>query len=64
MDLKDRFVEFFGGVQIPESLIKRDHVLDSLRLIGQTITASTFNTEQILSNTMEMIQSVLPVEAG
>jgi GAF domain-containing protein len=47
-----------------ESLIKRDRVLDSLRLIGQAITASTFNTEQILSNTMEMIQSVLPVEAG
>lgn len=47
-----------------ESLIKRDRVLDSLRMIGQAITASTFNTEQILSHTMEMIQSVLPVEAG
>jgi GAF domain-containing protein len=47
-----------------DSLVKRDRVLDSLRLIGQAITASTFDTEQILSNTMEMIQSVLPVEAG
>ena len=47
-----------------ESLVKRDRVLDTVRLIGQAITASTFDTEQILAHTMEMIQSVLPVEAG
>ncbi len=47
-----------------DSLVRRDRIMDSLRLIGNSLTASTFNTEQILSRTMEMIQSVLPVEAG
>ena len=50
--------------RIIESLNKRDRVMDSLKLIGHALTASTFNTEQILSQTMDMIQSVLPVEAG
>jgi len=47
-----------------ESLIRRDRVLDSLRIIGSALTASTFDTEKILSHSMEMIQAVLPVEAG
>jgi len=47
-----------------ESLVRRDRVLDSLRIIGGALTASTFDTEKILSHTMDMIQAVLPVEAG
>ncbi|MFO7568484.1 MAG: GAF domain-containing protein [Smithellaceae bacterium] len=50
--------------RIIDSLLRRDRVMDSLSLIGHSLTASTFNTEQILSRTMEMIQSVLPVESG
>ncbi len=47
-----------------ESLIRRDRVLDTLRVIGGALAASTFDTEKVLSHTMEIIRAVLPVEAG
>ncbi len=47
-----------------DSLVRRDRIMDSLRIIGGALTASTFDTEKTLAHTMEMIQAVLPVEAG
>jgi GAF domain-containing protein len=43
---------------------KRDRELESLRLIGSALSMSTFNIDTILNHAMEMIQVVLPVEAG
>ena len=47
-----------------ESVIKRNLELESLRLIGSALSSSTFDLDKMLTYTMDMIRSVMNVEAG
>lgn len=47
-----------------ESLTKRDHVLESLSLVYSTLRLPAFDMNTTLTQAMEMIQTVMPVEAG
>ncbi len=47
-----------------DAVAKRNNELDTLKQIGGTLATSTFDTEQVLSYTMDMIRSSMDVEAG
>lgn len=47
-----------------ESLIQRDHVLESMSLVYSTLRLPTFDISTILTHAMDMIRTVMPVEAG
>jgi adenylate cyclase len=45
-------------------VIKRDHELDTLKNIGNTLAMSTFDIDKVLQYAMDMIHAVMDVEAG
>ena len=47
-----------------DAVAKRNNELDTLKQIGGTLATSTFDTEQVLSYTMDMIRGIMDVEAG
>ncbi|MBW6486079.1 MAG: GAF domain-containing protein [Syntrophobacterales bacterium] len=49
---------------IYRSLYKRHQEMDSIQQIGGILAASTFDQQQVLNHTMEMIRTTINVEAG
>ena len=47
-----------------QSVIKRNLEMESIRLIGSALSSSTFDLDKMLTYTMDMIRSVMHVEAG
>jgi len=45
-------------------VIKRDHELETLKNIGNTLAMSTFDIDKVLQYAMDMIHAVMNVEAG
>jgi adenylate cyclase len=43
---------------------RRSHELETLRQIGNALSSSTFDTEKVLTYTMDMIHVIMNVEAG
>jgi adenylate cyclase len=50
--------------RIYNSLQKRHQEMESLQQIGGILAASTFDQQEVLKHTMEMIQTIIHVEAG
>lgn len=50
--------------QLEVITLKRQKDLDTIKQIGSVLAASTFDLEQVLNNTMSLVQRVLSVEAG
>ena len=50
--------------KLSESIIKRNKELDSIKQIGSALASSTFDMDQVLKYTMDMIREVMNVEAG
>ncbi len=50
--------------KLSEAVTKRNRELDSIRQIGRALASSTFDIEQVLKYTMNMIQVIMNVEAG
>jgi len=50
--------------RIYRSLYKRHQEMDSIKQIGEILAASTFDQQEVLNNTMEMIRTTINVEAG
>jgi len=46
------------------AFFKRNQELDTLKQIGNALASSTFNIDQVLKYTMDMIRTVMDVEAG
>ncbi|MBU2054645.1 MAG: GAF domain-containing protein, partial [Proteobacteria bacterium] len=46
------------------SVLKRDREMESLKQIGSMLAASTFDREEVLRHTMDMIRTIMNVEAG
>jgi len=46
------------------SLVKRHQERSSIQQIGGILAASTFNQQEVLNHTMEMIRTIINVEAG
>jgi adenylate cyclase len=46
------------------SVTKRDREMESLKQIGSILAASTFEREEVLKSTMDMIRTIMNVEAG
>ena len=46
------------------SMVKRDQEMKSIKQIGSMLASSTFEMDEVLRNTMEMIQTLMNVEAG
>ena len=46
------------------SVTKRDQEMGSLKQIGSMLAASTFDREEVLKHTMDMIRTIMNVEAG
>jgi class 3 adenylate cyclase/GAF domain-containing protein len=46
------------------AFFKRNQELDTLKQIGNALASSTFNIDQVLKYTMDMIRAVMDVEAG
>lgn len=46
------------------SVIKRDREMASIKQIGGMLAASTFERDEVLKHTMDMIQTMMNVEAG
>ncbi|MDL1969072.1 MAG: GAF domain-containing protein, partial [Deltaproteobacteria bacterium] len=65
-------IEWVAGVlsiaiernELSESVIKRNKELDSIKQIGKALASSTFDMNQVLKYTMDMIREVMNVEAG
>ncbi len=49
---------------LSSSVTKRDREMESLKQIGSILAASTFDREEVLKNTMDMIRTIMNVEAG
>lgn len=47
-----------------DSVMKRDKEMETLRLIGSALSSSTFDTDRMLAYTMDMIRTVMNVQAG
>jgi adenylate cyclase len=45
-------------------LMKRDREMEAIKQIGSALASSTFEMEEVLRRTMEMIQAVMDAEAG
>ena len=50
--------------QLEAMALKRQNDLDTIKQIGNVLAASTFNLEQVLNNTMDLVRKVMSVEAG
>ncbi len=50
--------------RLSAGLIRRDRELDSIRQIGRALASSTFDTQKVLSYTMDMIRVLINAEAG
>ena len=50
--------------RLSASVIKRDREMESIKQIGSLLAASTFDMEKVLNHTMDMIQTIINVEAG
>ena len=50
--------------RLSESVVKRNKELDSIKQIGSALASSTFDMNQVLKYTMDMIQVIMNVEAG
>ena len=46
------------------AFVRRSHELETLRQIGNALSSSTFDTEKVLTYTMDMIHVIMNVEAG
>ncbi|RJR20450.1 MAG: GAF domain-containing protein [Desulfobacteraceae bacterium] len=46
------------------AVIKREQEMDTIRQIGSILASSTFDMEQVLKYTMDMIREIINVEAG
>ena len=65
-------IEWVAGVlsisiernMLSESVVKRNKELDSIRQIGRVLASSTFDMDQVLKYTMDMIRLIMDVEAG
>ncbi|MBW2164606.1 MAG: GAF domain-containing protein [Deltaproteobacteria bacterium] len=65
-------IEWVAGVlsisiernRLSESVVKRNKELDSIKQIGSALASSTFDMNQVLKYTMDMIREVMNVEAG
>ncbi len=47
-----------------DAVVKRNRELDSIRQLGGALASSTFDIQQVIEYTMEMIQMIIRVEAG
>jgi class 3 adenylate cyclase/GAF domain-containing protein len=47
-----------------DAVAKRNQELDSIRRIGSALASSTFDIGQVLNSTMDMIRTIMKVEAG
>ena len=50
--------------KLSNSIVKRNKELDSIKQIGSALASSTFDMDQVLKYTMDMIREVMNVEAG
>ena len=50
--------------RLGDYVVKRDRELDTLKQIGSALASSTFDINQVLKYTMDMIRAVMSVEAG
>jgi len=50
--------------QLSDYVVKRDRELDTLKQIGSALASSTFDINQVLKYTMDMIRAAMNVEAG
>jgi class 3 adenylate cyclase/GAF domain-containing protein len=50
--------------RLSESVVKRNKELDSIKQIGSALASSTFDMNQVLKYTMDMIRVIMDVEAG
>ena len=50
--------------RLSESVMKRDRELQSIKQIGSILASSTFNMQEVLRHTMDMIQAIMNAEAG
>ncbi len=65
-------IEWLAGVlsisiernMLSESVVKRNKELDSIKQIGSALASSTFDMNQVLKYTMDMIREIMNVEAG
>ncbi|HUH67372.1 MAG TPA: GAF domain-containing protein [Syntrophales bacterium] len=46
------------------AFVRRTHELETIRQIGNALSSSTFDTEKVLTYTMDMIRVIMNVEAG
>ncbi len=68
----EKFVEAMAGNlslairrnNLVTAIFKRNQELDTLKQIGNALASSTFNIDQVLKYTMDMIRAVMDVEAG
>ncbi len=49
---------------LSSSINKRDQEMDSIKQIGSILAASTFDRQEVLKHTMDMIRTIVNVEAG
>ena len=50
--------------KLTSSVAKRNHELEAIKQIGSVLASSTFDSGQVLDYTMDMIHSLMNVEAG
>ncbi|MBU1744141.1 MAG: GAF domain-containing protein, partial [Proteobacteria bacterium] len=50
--------------RLSASINKRDQEMDSIKQIGSILAASTFDRQEVLKHTMDMIRTIVNVEAG
>ena len=50
--------------RLSASVVKRDQQMDLIKQIGSLLAASTFDMQEVLKHTMDLIRATLEVEAG
>ncbi|MDP1992524.1 MAG: GAF domain-containing protein [Syntrophales bacterium] len=50
--------------RLSTSVTKRDQEMESIKQIGSILAASTFDRQEVLKHTMDMIRTIMNVEAG
>jgi class 3 adenylate cyclase/putative methionine-R-sulfoxide reductase with GAF domain len=50
--------------RLSDAVVKRNRELDSIKQIGSALASSTFDINQVLNYTMEMIRVIMNVESG
>jgi len=53
-----------GRDLLEASVLKRDRDLESIKRIGDVLAASTFDLDEVLNHTLEMIRTLMEVDAG